>query len=195
MWFYVAFIIGIASSRLYEVYLSKHYLRLAQKEEDAHEIPEGVYSWMVLFHASWLLACVVEVIILNRPFFPFWGTLMLMGWGLAFTARIFMLKTMKDSWNVRIIHRSQQKVISTGFYRYIRHPNYLIVIIEIFCVPLIHNAYLTAGIGSCLNGLLIWKRLQQEETYLASLPEYNQKLGHLPRFIPRAVANFFKKSK
>ncbi len=193
MWFYMAFISGIAASRLYEVYLSKHYLRLAQKEGEAHEIPEGIYSWMVLFHAGWLLACVAEVVILNRHFFPLWGTLMLMGWGLAFAARIFMLKTMKDSWNVRIIHRAQQKVICTGFYRYIRHPNYLIVIIEIFCVPLIHNAYLTACIGSCLNGLLIWKRLQKEEPYLASLPEYHQKLGHLPRFIPREVANFFKK--
>ena len=121
-----------------------------------------------------------EVYFLNRSFLPIWGTLMLVCWGLAFAARITMLKTMSHAWNARIIKNSRQIVVCSGFYRYIRHPNYLIVIIEIFCIPMIHNAYWTACLGALLNAFLIRSRLQKEEAYLNSIPEYRENSDTFP---------------
>ncbi|MBF0287290.1 MAG: hypothetical protein HQM14_05675 [SAR324 cluster bacterium] len=164
--------------------MSKKHLQLAQNQQESHAIPETIYPWMVLFHASWLLCCVSEVYFLNRPFLPAMGTLMIFCWLTTCVGRIWMLRTMKESWNVRIVHNPKQTVITKGPYRYIRHPNYVIVAIEIFCIPMIHTAYLTAVTGTCLNALLIWYRLRKEETYLTSLPEYRKKMEHLPRFIP-----------
>ncbi len=193
MFLYVLFIIGIALSRLYEVRLSKKHLQMAQSQENVHSIPEIIYPLMVAFHSCWLLSCLVEVYWLNRPFFSALGIPMLFLWLLAFSGRLWMLWTMKASWNVRIVYNPQQDIVTSGPYRYLRHPNYVIVAIEIFCIPMIHTAYLTALIGTGLNALLIWQRLKTEEAYLASLPGYSQKMGHLPRFIPHQLTKLLQR--
>lgn len=190
---YFIFILGIALSRLYEVRLSKHHFNLAQRTSPVHLVAEPIYPWMVLFHSFWLVACLAEVYFLKRPFVPVWGVVMTVIWGVAFSTRLWVLRTMQDAWNVRIIDHPEQTIVSAGPYRYIRHPNYAVVIVEIFCIPMIHNAYWTACLGSVLNGLLIWKRLQKEEAYLASLPAYEETMAQRPRFIPKEVSGWFQK--
>ncbi len=190
MWLYALFILGIALSRLYEVRLSQHHYQSAKTEHQAYPVQEWVYPAMVVFHTGWLIACVAEVYILERPYYKVWGGLMLLCWMFALLGRLWVLSTMQDSWNVRIIHHPEQKIVDSGPYHYIRHPNYLVVMIEVFCIPMIHTAYMTALIGSLINATLIWARLRNEESYLESLPGYQEKMGHKPRFIPRELSQF-----
>lgn len=191
---YLLLILGVATSRLYEVRLSKQHLKEAQTDHDAYPYPEGIYPWMVAFHTGWLISCAVEVVFWNRSFHLFWGSLMIAFWGLSLLGRLWMLQTMKSSWNVRVVHHPEQQVVSSGPYRYCRHPNYLIVMVEIFCIPMIHGAYGTALLGTLINFWLIRKRLETEEPYLATLPAYQETMAHLPRFIPEPLARHFRKN-
>lgn len=57
--------------------------------------------------------------------------------------RISVLTTLKENWNVKVVYdpNSKESISTTGLYKYIRHPNYLIVILEIAAISLFHGAY------------------------------------------------------
>jgi methyltransferase len=75
--------------------------------------------------------------------------------------------------------------INHGIYRFIRHPNYLGVILEIGAVPLLHSAYLTAIVFSIANALLLAWRIRTEETALKAHNSYEQIFADRPRFLPK----------
>lgn len=192
---YYLLILGVALWRLYEVRLSKQHLKQSQQTSQAQAFPEVIYPFMVAFHTLWLLSCVAEVYFWERPFIPVIGIPMIGIWILTSLGRLWVVGTMKDAWNVQVISNPQQTVVTTGPYRFIRHPNYVIVVLEIFCIPMIHSAYITALLGTIINAWIIRKRLETEEAYLASLPHYQSTMTHRPRFIPTLkIPPFFKNS-
>jgi methyltransferase len=65
----------------------------------------------------------------------------------------------------------------------VRHPNYVAVILEMVCIPLVHGAYLTAIVFTVGNALLLLVRIRAEEAALGA--EYERAFAHHPRFIPR----------
>ena len=72
--------------------------------------------------------------------------------------------------------------MTSGPYRVLRHPNYLAVIIEMACVPMIHGCWLTALIFSIGNAALLTLRIRYEEAALGE--GYARMMSPLPRFIP-----------
>jgi methyltransferase len=88
-----------------------------------------------------------------------------------------------EQWNTRIV-ASVRPIITTGPYRYVRHPNYTIVIVEMFALPLVYCAYLTAAVCSLLNAVVLWQRIQAEEQALSAQPEYSRLMAGKPRFLP-----------
>ena len=61
--------------------------------------------------------------------------------------------------------------VQHGIYRYIRHPNYLGVELEMVAVPLMHSAYLTAAVFGVANALLLLDRIRREEQALDATAE------------------------
>ena len=80
-------------------------------------------------------------------------------------------------------------MVSSGVYSYIRHPNYLAVVIELACIPLIHTAWLSALFLSSTNAIVLFFRIREEEKLLFSLPGYREAMGGKPRLIPRVRAH------
>ena len=146
------------------------------------ELGQRHFRVMTLLHTAFLVACVCEVVFLRRPF-P--GTL---GWAalavalLAQALRYWAVFTLGDRWNTRIIFIPGAQPVTTGPYRFIRHPNYLAVILEFLAVPLIHGGYLTAAVFSLANAVLLAVRIRAEEAALG-LP-YARAFSRRPRFIP-----------
>jgi methyltransferase len=180
---YLAILVAVGAERLFELWLSKRNARRAFAE-GAFEVGRDHYALVARFHTAFLACAVAEVLLLKRRF-P--GAL---GWaalGLTFATqalRYWCVATLGQYWNTRIIVWPGRAPVTAGPYRFIRHPNYLAVIIEIACIPLIHGAWLTAVVFSAGNAVLLATRIRAEETALG--PVYQLAFGQRRRFLPIA---------
>jgi methyltransferase len=124
---------------------------------------------MVVLHTSLLAACLLEPVLLNRPFIPALGWPMLAIVIAAQVLRWWCIKTLGRQWNIRVIVVPGATRITGGPYRLFSHPNYLAVVAEGIALPLVHTAWLTALVFSVLNAGLLTVRIRVENTALASL--------------------------
>ncbi len=76
---------------------------------------------------------------------------------------------MGDYWNTKILVTPNTHPVNQGPYKYIRHPNYLAVIVEIAVIPLIFSCYFTAVFFSVLNLIVLRRRIRIEEQALSTL--------------------------
>ncbi|MFQ5789854.1 MAG: isoprenylcysteine carboxyl methyltransferase family protein [Acidobacteriota bacterium] len=184
---YLGFLVVLALERGVEVAISRRHAAWAFSHGGV-EFGEGHFIYIKLLHTVFFFACGGEVLLLHRPFLPELGVPML---GLAVAAqclRYWAIATLGKHWNVRVIVIPGEPAVSAGPYRYLRHPNYLAVIVEGIAVPLIHTAWITAIAFAVLNAAILWVRIRCEETALATHARYQERLGHRPRFIPRPRA-------
>ena len=136
----------------------------------AVERGRGHYPAMAAFHALFLLSAAAEAIVLKRPFPGRLGWMALGGAIGAQALRYWSIASLKERWNTRIIVFPGLAPVSRGPYRFMRHPNYLAVIVEIACVPLIHRCWLTAAVFSIGNAALLRVRIRTEEAAMG--PRY-----------------------
>ena len=121
---------------------------------------------MVLLHAAILIGAALEVVVLRRPLIGRVAATMGAIFLLANVVRWWVIRTLGSHWNVRVVNSAHLGVVSTGPFRFVRHPNYAAVFVELFALPLIHMAWITATIGSLAHAWVLSKRLALEETVL-----------------------------
>jgi methyltransferase len=179
---YLTLLAGVTVVRVIELRFStQHQTRLFA--EGATKIHEPLYPLMVGVHVSLLVASPLEVWVGQRPFIPWLGWPMLVLLGGCLAGRVWVWRSLGEQWNTQIVN-SRRPIIDSGPYRYVRHPNYTIVIIEMFALPLVHTAYLTALICSIVNTFILQHRVHHEEVTLFARPDYATKMGTKPRFLP-----------
>ena len=76
---------------------------------------------------------------------------------------------MGQHWNTRILVVPGARLVRRGPYRYLKHPNYVVVAVEILTFPLIFGAWITALVFSILNAALLYVRTKEENRALAEL--------------------------
>jgi methyltransferase len=179
-------LVGLAAlARLAELRLAaRHRAHLLAR--GAHEVGAGHYPWMVLLHAGWLVAAPLEVWFLGRPFHPLAGGIACGAFLAAMALRYWVIATLGERWTTRILVLPGAPVVAAGPYRFIRHPNYLAVIVEIAALPLVHGAWWTALGFSLANAALLAVRIRAEEAALTASSSWGEELGARPRLLPRA---------
>lgn len=144
----------------------------------------ALFPLMVLLHVGLIVLPGVEVWGLERPLIP----ALALGAGallvLATALRVWTLRTLGVSWNVRVVVPSDEGIATSGPYAWIRHPNYLVVILEIAAIPLLHTAWWSALGLSVLNGLVLWRRIAVEEAALNEVPAWREAMADKSRLIP-----------
>jgi methyltransferase len=170
-WLYTGLLLLMAIARLAELGLAGRNQRWLA-ERGAVEVGSGHYPVMVVQHALFLMSCLVEVWCLDRPFLPPLAAVMMVLLVLAMGLRYWVIATLGRRWTTRVYCLSGEPTITHGPYRYLRHPNYLAVVIEIFALPLIHTAWLTAMIFSVTNGMVLRHRIRVEEAALSRYGDY-----------------------
>jgi methyltransferase len=91
---------------------------------------------------------------------------------------------MGKHWNVQIMNSMSLGVVTDGPFRFVRHPNYAAVFVEMVSLPLIHTAWITAVLG-CIGCLAtISRRIALEESVLFADPAYRTAMAGKPRFLP-----------
>lgn len=184
---YDLLISAVAAERLVELWLSLRNGRWA-KAQGGLEYGTGHYRWMVALHSALLLACLGEVHWLHRPFIAALGWPMLGLVGLTMTLRYWAILTLGRCWNTRIIVVPGLPAVAGGPYRWLRHPNYVAVIIEVAALPLVHTAWCTSLAFSLANALLLRTRIGVEEQALRQHNDYAAHFQALPRLWPSLTA-------
>jgi methyltransferase len=180
---YTLLVALVAAGRLVE-------LRIAERNRRRLLARGGVeagsehYPWMVGLHAAFLIAAPLEVWLLGRLFIPVLAVSMLVLLVVAVALRWWVISTLDGRWTTRIIVLPGVAPITGGPYRFLRHPNYLAVILEIFSVPLIHTAWLTAIVFSLTNAWMLRVRIRAEEAALSRLTAYGEAFASRPRLVP-----------
>lgn len=104
---------------------------------------------------------------------------------LAQPVRAWVLLSLGRSWNTRAAVPERMDVVTGGPYRFVRHPNYSVVGIELFALPAAFGAYRLAFLATAANTAALALRIPEEERALFRLPGYRAHFERLPRFIPR----------
>ncbi len=180
---YTAFIGLVALERLTELVISRRNAAWAF-QHGGIEYGRAHLRVMQALHTAFLTACLAEVYYLQRPFTPALGIPMAGLVLLCEALRYWAMHTLGRRWNVRVIVVPGDHVIGTGPYRYIRHPNYLAVVLEGLAIPLVHSAWLTALAFTAANAVLLTVRVRCEEQALAKHCKYHERLGAHPRLLP-----------
>ncbi|MGW6689996.1 isoprenylcysteine carboxyl methyltransferase family protein [Streptomyces sp. NPDC054961] len=126
----------------------------------------GHYPAMVALHTALLLGCLVEPWAADRPFLPLLGWPALVLVVAAQGLRWWCISSLGPRWNTRVLIVPGLELITRGPYRYLRHPNYLAVVVEGMALPLVHTAWMTALGFSLLNAALLTVRIRCEDEAL-----------------------------
>jgi methyltransferase len=180
---FLVLLLAVAALRILELRISRRH----QQEmiaRGAAKVDEPRFRWMVLLHTAVLLGAALEVIFLKRPFLPILAITMFVIFLAANFVRWWVIRTLGDHWNVQVMDSMSLGVISSGPFRYVRHPNYAAVFSEMVALPLIHTAWITALAGSVAHIVVLSQRLSTEERVLLANPQYRAAMGNKPRFIP-----------
>ncbi len=174
---------GVALLRVVELSISRRNQRVLTGK-GVRKIVEPHFKWMVLLHTGILIGAAAEVVFLHRPFIPALCLSMGILFLLANAARWWVIRTLGRHWNVEVMESARLGVVSSGPFRFIRHPNYTAVIVELAALPLIHAAWLTALFGSAAHAWVISRRLAVEEAVLLADPAYRSAMAQKCRFVP-----------
>jgi len=132
------------------------------KARGAVEIGAGHYRFIVLLHMAWLMAVLW---LIPTPVVIHWG------WILVFllmqAGRVWVIASLGPYWTTRIITLPGMPLVKRGPYRFVRHPNYLVVAGEILALPLAFGEIWVAVIFSIVNAAVLYWRIREEETGLA----------------------------
>ena len=162
---YVLLILAVGVERLAELVVSARHAKWAFARGGV-ETGRGHFPPMVALHTGLLLGALLEVVLLDRPFLPWLGWPML---ALALGSqalRWWCIATLGVRWNTRVIVVPGLPLVAAGPYRWLRHPNYVAVVVEGFALPLVHTAWITALVFTVLNVPLLAVRIRCEERAL-----------------------------
>lgn len=181
MWF-LLFWSFLVIQRLAEVRIAKSNEQKL-RNKGAVEAGKDHYKWMVLMHVSFFVAFFSEVYLLNaKP--PSWWLIPFVLFLIAQVIRIWAISSLGVYWNTKILLLPGAKVVAKGPYRFMRHPNYTVVSLELLVIPLIFGAYYTAILFTILNILMLRVRIPVEEKALMELTDYENSHGQKQRFFP-----------
>jgi methyltransferase len=149
----------VTLQRLSELWLSNRNTRRLILE-GAYEVAPGHYPLIVAVHALWLAA--LWWLAPPQPIDGFWlGMFVLIE-----LARIWVLASLGKRWTTRIIVLPEAPLVRRGPYRWVNHPNYLVVIAEIAVLPLVFGLWQLALIFSALNAAVLTVRIREENRAL-----------------------------
>jgi methyltransferase len=155
-------IVLVALERLGELIYSAQNTK-ALRARGAVEIGRAHYPLIVLLHAAWLVSLIV---FLPKPSSLHWSWLAVFIVLQAF--RIWVLASIGRYWTTRILTLPAAPLVRRGPYRFLRHPNYVVVVGEIAVLPLVFGEVGVAIVFSILNGFMLAWRISVEDQALAA---------------------------
>jgi len=178
---YLLILAILVVERIFELDRARRNARRAF-QHGAVEVGQAHYRVMVGFHALFIVSCAAEATLFPHRFAPAVAWLALSAEIVAQALRYWAVATLGDRWNTRIIVSPDRAPATDGPYRFMRHPNYLAVVVEIAALPMVGGAIFTAIAFSIGNALILAVRIPAEERAMGA--RYAEALGSRRRFFP-----------
>lgn len=185
---FLIFMFVIIIQRLLELLIAKRNEKW-MKGQGALEFGRGHYQVMVMMHSLFFVVLLFEKITFNRTVSPLWPFLLII-FVFAQLVRVWALTSLGRYWNTKILVLPNVEVIRKGPYRYIKHPNYLVVSIELLVIPLLFGAYFTVCLFTLMNVIMLSIRIPAEERALTELTEYQGTFQRCNRFLPKLLNKY-----
>ena len=162
IWPAVAILGFVTLQRLLEMRLADSHSRKLLAQGGVEHGREH-YPFIVALHAAWLAALWwwAPGRTISIPLLVLFAVLQV--------GRIWVIASLGDRWTTRIIVKAGAPLIRRGPYRFVNHPNYLIVAAEIAVLPLVFGLWQLAVLFSALNAIVLTVRIRAENRALASL--------------------------
>ncbi len=179
---YLAFLAAVALERGVETVVSRRNARRLLARGGV-EAGRGHYPVMVAFHALFLAACAAEALLFpTAP--PAAALVAALGAIAAQALRWWAVASLGERWSTRVVVLPGAAPVTAGPYRFMRHPNYLAVALEMACLPLAYGSWRSALLFSAGNAWLLAVRIAAEERALG--PAWASAFRGRPRLIPSA---------
>jgi methyltransferase len=165
MWLTLFILALVTLQRLAELLIANRNTKRLL-ERGAHEAGAGHYPLIVAFHALWLAGL----------WYFAWGREVQWPWFVAYlvieAARGWVIATLGDRWTTRIIVMPGEELVTGGPYRFLRHPNYLVVALEIFILPMTFGLWWYSLAFGIANLCVLWWRVRAEDEALLELRRF-----------------------
>ena len=165
---FTALILLVAVERVAELVVSLRNVRWSL-DRGGVEYGAGHYPFMVVLHTGLLVGALAESHLAGRTVQPLLAWPMLALVLAAQGLRWWCIRTLGHRWNTRIVVVPGLPLVTAGPYRWLRHPNYVAVVVEGFALPLVGSAWVTAVVFTVLNLPLLAVRIRVEDAALATL--------------------------
>lgn len=159
----VLLLVLVTAERLGELALARHNTSRLLAQGAVEHAP-GHYVLIVALHTAWLVG--LWLLAWNRSIDTAWLLVFVVLQGL----RVWVLATLGPRWTTRIIVLPGAPLVAKGPYRFISHPNYVVVIGEIAVLPLVFGLSWFALVFSVLNAGVLWIRIRAENAALRGQP-------------------------
>lgn len=156
-----ALLVYVTLERLFELFLSRRHTKVLLAD-GAYEVGRGHYPFMVGVHVLWLAALWVLLLSGDAVFGPVPAGLYVLVQAL----RFWTMATLGGLWTTRIIVVPQVPLVRSGPYRFLRHPNYVVVVLEIALLPLALGSWPLALGFTAANAFALFLRIRAEEATL-----------------------------
>ena len=168
MTIFLLFISLLIIQRLSELLLARRNER-AVRAMGAREYDSGGYRTIVLMHAAFFVSLAAEFFLLRRTVNPYWPVLLTV-FALSQALRYWAITSLGIFWNTKILAVPGAGIVKSGPYKYLKHPNYVAVAVEIAVIPLLFSCYITFVLFSALNLLALRRRIKIEESLIYGTP-------------------------
>ena len=158
--------------RIVELFVARSNERWI-RSQGGYEVGANHYPYMVGIHIGFFISLIIEFIVFDRIFsslsyflFIIFVILQLM--------RVWVIASLGRFWNTKILVLPGANVVKKGPFRFLRHPNYVVVSLEILVIRLMFGAYFTALLFALLNLFILTVRIPMEEAALREVTNYKE---------------------
>lgn len=152
----------VALQRMIEIAYAERNTR-ALLARGAVEVGRNHYAFIVLLHAAWLVSIAALLPGDATIHWPWLAVFILLQ-----LARVWVIATLGPYWTTRIITLDAAPLVRKGPYRFVRHPNYVVVAGEIAALPLAFGEIWVAVVFTVLNAAILAWRIREEDKALAA---------------------------
>lgn len=159
---FIIFISAIIVLRIVELFVARSNEKWIRAQGGV-EYGVAHYPYMVALHTLFFLALLVEY------YFRYpvaYSSVLIIIYGLLLLLKLWVVASLGKYWNTKILRIPGLQLVNKGPYRYVKHPNYIIVVAEIALIPLCFHLYFTAITFSILNAAMLYVRISVENKAL-----------------------------